>query len=65
MGIKTRCRERRKRIVAHKAKDHEDARLWDLEYWQSKTPQERLSALVALHEDYRKIQAARKKRKRP
>ena len=55
MGMRERARQRRKRIVTHLATDHEDAERWDLEYWQGKSPQERLSALVAIREDIEKI----------
>jgi hypothetical protein len=48
MSIEERSAERRKRIVAHVASSFEDAERWDLEYWQSRTPEERLSALVAI-----------------
>jgi len=41
-----RAKERRGRIVTHRASNFDDAAQWDLDYWQSKTPQERLSALV-------------------
>ncbi len=46
-----RARERRARIVAHRTTSFEDAERWDLEFWQSLTPEERLSALVAIHRD--------------
>lgn len=46
-----RAAERRKRIVGHVAKDWADAERWDLEFWQSQTPEMRLSALVELRED--------------
>jgi hypothetical protein len=59
MGIRERSAERRKRIVTHKAGSHEDAERWDLEFWQSLTPQDRLSALVAIHEDVRKVRGRR------
>jgi hypothetical protein len=55
MGIKERSAERRKRIVGHVAHSHEEAEAWDLEFWQSQTPQERLSALAAIHEDIAKV----------
>lgn len=54
MGMKERARRRRKRIVAHRAHGHEEAERWDLEYWQSQTPQERLAALAAIHRDLEK-----------
>ena len=59
MGIRDRSRERRGRIVSHIAHGHEEAEAWDLAYWQSRTPQERLSALVAIREDVEKAHAGR------
>lgn len=59
MSIEERSAERRKRIVAHVASSFEDAERWDLEYWQSKTPEERLSALVAMRRDVEMVQAGR------
>jgi hypothetical protein len=61
VGFKERTAERKKRIVAYRAADFEDARKWDLEYWQQKTPEERLSALVAIRKDVEKVNRARKK----
>ena len=60
MGIRERSEERRKRIVAHRAMSHEDAEQWDLEFWQSRTPEERLSALVAIRRDIELVEAARR-----
>ena len=57
MSIKKRSAARRKRIVAHRARSFEEAEHWDLDYWQSLTPEDRLSALVALHRDYIKIKS--------
>ena len=51
MGMRERAEERRKRMVTHKATSFEDAEQWDLEFWQRLTPQQRLSALVAIHQD--------------
>ena len=62
MGIEERSRERRNRIVAHRSLSHEEAEEWDLDYWQSMTPQERLSALVAIRRDVEKVLASRKDR---
>lgn len=42
-------------MVVHRAKGHEDAERWDLAYWQSKTPAERLAALAAIHRDIAKV----------
>ena len=57
--LEERSRERRRRMVAHRAKDFADAERWDLEFWQSKTPEERLSALVAIRRDLELVQAGR------
>ncbi len=61
MGIKERSRIRRSRIVANLAPDFEDAERWDLDFWQSQTPEERLSALIALRKDVEKVMKARLK----
>lgn len=55
MSLKSRSKERRKRIVANYAKSFEEAEKWDLEFWQKQTPQMRLSALVAIRKDIKKI----------
>lgn len=59
MNIKERAAARQKRIVAHRAADFEDAENWDLTYWQSQTPEQRLSALVAIRRDVIKVEQAR------
>ena len=46
-------------MVAHRATSFEDAEAWDLEFWQERTPEERLSALVAIRRDVELVQAAR------
>ena len=60
MGIKQRSLERRKRIVAHRATNFKNAEEWDLDFWQNQTPEERLSALVAIRKDVVKVMQARK-----
>ncbi len=57
--LEERSQERRRRMVAHRAKDFADAERWDLEFWQSKTPEERLSALVAIRRDLELVEAGR------
>lgn len=57
---KQRAKERRNHIVTHLAENFEDAEQWDLEYWQSKTPQERLSALVDIRNDVEAVEQARR-----
>ena len=59
MGIKERSSIRRKRIIAHRATDFKDAEDWDLGFWQSRTPEQRLSALVAIRNDVAKVEKAR------
>jgi hypothetical protein len=59
MSIEERSAERRKRMVAHVASSFEEAERWDLEYWQSRTPEERLSALVAMRRIVEMVQAGR------
>jgi len=63
MGIKERTIRRKKTIVAHIAKDFNDARKWDLNFWQSQTPQQRLSALVSIRRDVMKVEQARSHQK--
>jgi len=49
--LERRSRERRRRIVAHRAGSFQEAEEWDLEFWQSQTPAIRLAALVAIRRD--------------
>ncbi|MFO8071137.1 MAG: hypothetical protein R6V85_04605 [Polyangia bacterium] len=46
--------------MAHVATDFDDAERWDLEFWQEMTPQQRLSALVAIRRDVEKVARGRK-----
>ena len=57
--LEERSADRRRRIVAHSAKTHAEAEAWDLEYWQQRSPEERLSALVAILRDVEIVEAAR------
>lgn len=50
-----RAEERRRRMVVHRARGYADAETWDLSYWQERTPQERLSALVDIRRDIEKV----------
>lgn len=61
MSIEERSEERRRRMVAHRATNWEDAERWDLEFWQSVGPEERLSALVAIRRDVELVDAGRKR----
>lgn len=65
MGLKERSEARRKRMEANRAKDFQAAEDWDLDFWQRRTPQERLSALVAIRRDVEKVQAGRDKGNEP
>ena len=58
--LEKRSAERRKRIVANLAHSHAEAEVWDLDFWQSRTPEQRLSALVAIREDVEKVHVARR-----
>lgn len=59
MSLEKRSQERRRRMVAHVASSFEDAEAWDLDFWQKMTPEERLSALVAIRRDVELAEAAR------
>jgi len=59
MSIEERSEERRRRMVAHRATSWEDAERWDLEFWQSVSAEERLSALVAIRRDVDLVEAGR------
>ena len=60
--IEERSLERRKRMVANRARTFQDAEAWDLDFWQQRTPEERLSALVAIRRDVQVVEAARGRR---
>lgn len=59
MSFEERSEERRKRLVAHRARSFAEAERWDLDFWQSVTPEERLSALVAIRRDVELVEAGR------
>jgi hypothetical protein len=58
-SLEERSRLRRQRIDVHRARSFADAEAWDLDYWQRLTPEERLSALVAIHREVDLVTAAR------
>jgi hypothetical protein len=66
MGIKERAAERRKRMVGHVAKNFKEAEGGDIEFWQSFTPDERMSVQMAMtravDREIRRILAARAQR---
>ena len=49
-------------MVVNRATSFEDAEAWDLDFWQQRTPEERLSALVAIRRDVAVVEAARGRR---
>jgi hypothetical protein len=59
MGMKERAAARRSIIVAHRAANYRDAEEWDLDFWQSQSPEQRLSALVAIRRDVDKVTKGR------
>ena len=59
MDLAQRSALRRQRIKSNRATSFADAERWDLLYWQEQTPEDRLSALVAIRNDIRKVEQAR------
>lgn len=59
MGLKERSAVRRSRMVANRAASFEEAEAWDLDYWQQQSPEQRLSAFVAIRRDVDKVMKAR------
>jgi hypothetical protein len=58
MDMEERAARRRERMQVHRAKGFLDADQWDLDFWQTKSPEERLSALIAIQDDVSKAEAA-------
>jgi len=46
-----RAAHRRASMVGNRARSFEEAERWDLAFWQKQSPQDRLSALAAIHRD--------------
>ena len=46
-------------MVVHRAESFVDAEAWDLDFWQRCTPEERLSALVAIHREVELVRIAK------
>ncbi|OQX62085.1 MAG: hypothetical protein B5M56_07545 [Desulfococcus sp. 4484_241] len=61
MTIKERSRIRRQKITGHLSHGYAEADDWDLEFWLKQTPQDRLSALVAIRNDIKKVNPERLK----
>jgi hypothetical protein len=64
MGIKERAAARRSKIIAHRAANFIEAEAWDLDFWQQQSPEERLSALVAIRRDIDKVYEGRSSKKK-
>jgi hypothetical protein len=63
VNLQERSAMRRKRMQSHRSRDFAEAERWDLEYWQKQTPEQRLSALVAIRKDVAMVEASRNTRK--
>jgi hypothetical protein len=46
-------------MEANRTRSSADAEAWDLDFWQRRSPDERLSALVAIYRDVAQVEAAR------
>jgi hypothetical protein len=60
MTRRERSESRRRRIEGHRTTSYVDADMWDLLFWQRQTPEARLSALVAIREDIRRVKGRNK-----
>jgi len=58
-SLEERSRLRRQRMDVHRATSFADAEAWDLDFWQRRTPEERLSALVAIHREVELVRIAK------
>jgi hypothetical protein len=63
--LEERSRKRREAMETHRTTSSADAEAWDLDFWQRRTPEERLSALVAIHRDVARVEASRDAAKAP
>jgi len=63
--LEERSRKRREAMETHRTRSPADAEAWDLDFWQRRSPEERLSALVAIHRDVAHVAAARDDAKPP
>ena len=63
--MSNRAKERRKRMVINVANDFQEAEDWDLEFWLRQTPEDRLSAFVALRRDVEKVKGRNKRNNHP
>ena len=60
MTLRQRSQLRWRRIVANRTRSFAEADAWDLEFWQRQTPEARLSALVAIRDDIRRVKGRNK-----
>jgi hypothetical protein len=51
-------------MVGNRAASFEEAEAWDLDFWQSQSPEQRLSAFAAIRRDVDKVMKARLSRTR-
>jgi hypothetical protein len=51
-------------MVGNRAANFEEAEAWDLDFWQSQSPEQRLSAFAAIRRDVDKVMKARLSRTR-
>jgi len=58
-ALAARARERAARMVLGRSRGYEAAEQWDLEYWQSVTPEDRLRAFMAIRDDVQKVEESR------
>lgn len=63
MGLRERSASRRRRVKTNRARSFAEADRWDLQFWQEQSPEDRLSALVAIREDVAKVKDARNSKK--
>jgi len=59
IDLEERSWQRREAMEAHRTRSPADAEAWDLDFWQRRSPDERLSALVAIYRDVACVEAAR------
>ena len=59
IDLEERSRKRREVMEAHRTRSSADAEAWDLDFWQRRSPDERLSALVAIYRDVARVEAAK------
>ena len=63
MEMAERAILRRQRIKTNRAHSFAEADLWDLQFWQDQSPEDRLSALAAIRKDVEKVENSREDRK--